>query len=190
MRAYASGLDFHLSDADMMSLFGQAPLLGFNALQGQGGPPGGGLGHPPAEAGARGGGGGRHADGGRERGLVAGARRCGGCTLTSGPGFDILWIEDPCLRFDFDGLREISRQAPFTLVNTGEYLGLSDKRRLIEARGGGYPEYSRQHQRRHAGRLAGARARHPGVALAIPAWSSACTWRRRCRPTRGWNTRS
>jgi L-alanine-DL-glutamate epimerase-like enolase superfamily enzyme len=48
-------------------------------------------------------------------------------------GLEFLWVEDPCLRFDFDGLREIMRAVPFTLVNTGEYLGLSDKRRLIEA---------------------------------------------------------
>src|SRR5438876_913332 len=34
-------------------------------------------------------------------------------------GFEILWAEDPCLRYDFDGLREIMRAVPFTLVNTG-----------------------------------------------------------------------
>jgi L-alanine-DL-glutamate epimerase-like enolase superfamily enzyme len=39
------------------------------------------------------------------------------------------------LRDDFDGLREVRLAVPEILVNSGEYLGLRDKRRLIEARG-------------------------------------------------------
>ena len=50
-------------------------------------------------------------------------------------GFDILWVEDPCIRDDFDGLREIRAGAPWVHVNSGEYLDLRGKRRLIEARG-------------------------------------------------------
>lgn len=49
-------------------------------------------------------------------------------------GVPLYWIEDPCLRDDFEGLRAVSRAVPFTLVNSGEYLGLSGKRRLIEQR--------------------------------------------------------
>jgi L-alanine-DL-glutamate epimerase-like enolase superfamily enzyme len=49
-------------------------------------------------------------------------------------GFDIYWAEDPCLRDDFEGLRRISDAVPFTHVNAGEYLGLHDKRKLMEAR--------------------------------------------------------
>lgn len=48
-------------------------------------------------------------------------------------GFSIYWAEDPCLRDDFDGLRRFSEAIPFTQVNAGEYLGLRDKRKLIEA---------------------------------------------------------
>lgn len=48
-------------------------------------------------------------------------------------GFSIYWAEDPCLRDDFDGLRRIIEAVPFTQINAGEYLGLRDKRKLIEA---------------------------------------------------------
>jgi L-alanine-DL-glutamate epimerase-like enolase superfamily enzyme len=47
-------------------------------------------------------------------------------------GVQLYWIEDPCLRDDFAGLRAISEAAPFTLLNSGEYLDLSGKRQLIE----------------------------------------------------------
>ena len=49
-------------------------------------------------------------------------------------GFDIYWIEDPCLRDDFDGLREVRAGAPWAHVNSGEYLDLRGKRKLMEAR--------------------------------------------------------
>jgi L-alanine-DL-glutamate epimerase-like enolase superfamily enzyme len=49
-------------------------------------------------------------------------------------GFAIYWAEDPCLRDDFEGLRRISDAVPFTHINAGEYLGLRDKRKLMEAR--------------------------------------------------------
>jgi L-alanine-DL-glutamate epimerase-like enolase superfamily enzyme len=47
-------------------------------------------------------------------------------------GIDLYWIEDPCLRDDIDGLARVSREAPFVRVNTGEYVGLRGKRRLLE----------------------------------------------------------
>lgn len=50
-------------------------------------------------------------------------------------GFDIFWVEDPCARDDFEGLREIRQAVPETLVNSGEYLDLHGKRLLMEARG-------------------------------------------------------
>ena len=49
-------------------------------------------------------------------------------------GFEILWVEDPCLRDDFEGLREIRAGTPGTHVNSGEYLDLRGKRLLMEAR--------------------------------------------------------
>lgn len=48
-------------------------------------------------------------------------------------GFSIYWAEDPCLRDDFAGLRRVADAVPFTQINAGEYLGLRDKRKLIEA---------------------------------------------------------
>jgi len=46
----------------------------------------------------------------------------------------VFWVEDPCLRDDFEGLRQVAEAVPFTHLNTGEYLDLSGKRRLIAAR--------------------------------------------------------
>ena len=63
------------------------------------------------------------------------ARRCAGLMPIRRAGFDIFWVEDPCLRDDFDGLREIRSGAPWVHVNSGEYLDLRGKRKLIEARG-------------------------------------------------------
>ena len=47
-------------------------------------------------------------------------------------GFPIYWIEDPIDRHDLDGYRMLCSQVSFTRINTGEYLGFSDKRRLLE----------------------------------------------------------
>ncbi|MEO1020541.1 MAG: enolase C-terminal domain-like protein, partial [Pseudomonadota bacterium] len=48
-------------------------------------------------------------------------------------GFDVVWMEDPCLRDDFEALARVSREVPFAQVVTGEYLNLREKRKLIEA---------------------------------------------------------
>jgi L-alanine-DL-glutamate epimerase-like enolase superfamily enzyme len=50
-------------------------------------------------------------------------------------GIDPYWIEDPCLRDDITGLARVSREVPFARVNSGEYVGLRGKWRLLE--GGG-----------------------------------------------------
>ena len=47
-------------------------------------------------------------------------------------GFNIYWVEDPCLRDDFVGLAQVAQAAPFCRFNTGEYLSLHDKHKLIE----------------------------------------------------------
>jgi L-alanine-DL-glutamate epimerase-like enolase superfamily enzyme len=47
-------------------------------------------------------------------------------------GLAIYWIEDPCLRDDIDGLARVSREVPFARVNSGEYVGLRGKWRLLE----------------------------------------------------------
>lgn len=133
VRAYASGLDFHLSDAQYVQFFAKAKALGFNAFKIK-------IGHPD---------------------LAWDLNRLRLLKEAVGPdpiimvdaneawtpkeairalhayhdaGHDILWIEDPCLRDDFEGLRQVSEALPFTHINTGEYLDLAGKRRLIEAR--------------------------------------------------------
>ncbi len=48
-------------------------------------------------------------------------------------GISIYWVEDPLTRDDYEGYRRLCAQIPFTRINTGEYLGFSGKRRLLEA---------------------------------------------------------
>jgi L-alanine-DL-glutamate epimerase-like enolase superfamily enzyme len=131
--AYASGLEYHLSDGELMGLYGQAANLGFRAFKAK-------IGHPDLDwdihrlqlvrkvVGERAT---LMVDANEAWSPAEAIRRLHAYHRA---GLEILWVEDPCLRFDFDGLREVSRAAPFTLINTGEYLGLSDKRRLLEAR--------------------------------------------------------
>ena len=47
-------------------------------------------------------------------------------------GFDIYWIEDPITREDYAGYARLCGAVQFTRINTGEYLGFSGKRRLLE----------------------------------------------------------
>lgn len=48
-------------------------------------------------------------------------------------GFDLYWVEDPIARDDYQGLRMLREQASWTRINTGEYVGFTGKRRLLEA---------------------------------------------------------
>jgi L-alanine-DL-glutamate epimerase-like enolase superfamily enzyme len=48
-------------------------------------------------------------------------------------GHAIYWVEDPIPRDDFDGLR-LLRALGITRINSGEYLDLTGKRKLMEAR--------------------------------------------------------
>ncbi len=133
VRAYASGLDFNLSDQDYVSLFRQARALGFDAFKIK-------VGHPDIAW-----------DLNRLR-LLAEAVGPGATVMVDAneawtpkeairrlhayraAGHDIFWVEDPCLRDDFEGLRQVGEAVPHTHLNTGEYLDLAGKRRLIEAR--------------------------------------------------------
>ncbi len=133
VRAYASGLDFHLSDEELVWLFGRAAQLGFGGFKVK-------VGHPDLEwdihrlrlvRGVVGNDAPVMADANEAWSPGEAIRRLHAYQRA---GINILWIEDPCLRNDFAGLREVAAAVPFTLLNTGEYLGLSDKRRLIEAR--------------------------------------------------------
>ena len=50
-------------------------------------------------------------------------------------GFEIFWIEDPITRDDYAGYSRLAAEIPFARINTGEYLGFSGKRRLLESGG-------------------------------------------------------
>jgi L-alanine-DL-glutamate epimerase-like enolase superfamily enzyme len=134
VKAYASGLDYHLSDEDYCALFAHAASVGYTAFKIK-------VGHPDIERDLH------RLDllvktVGKPQAIMIDAnegwspqeavRRL---NIINKAGFDILWIEDPCLRFDFEGLKMIRAGCPFTLVNSGEYFDASGKRALMEARG-------------------------------------------------------
>jgi L-alanine-DL-glutamate epimerase-like enolase superfamily enzyme len=130
--AYASGLDFHLSDEEFERLFSQAAAQGFSAFKIK-------VGHPEVE---------------RDLHRLALLKRVvspnalvmvdaneawspklavRNLLLMQRAGHDIYWVEDPVLRDDFAGLKLIRDQCGSTLVNAGEYLDLTGKRKLLEA---------------------------------------------------------
>jgi L-alanine-DL-glutamate epimerase-like enolase superfamily enzyme len=133
VEAYASGLDFHLSDADFEHLFQQAAAQGFRAFKIK-------VGHPDIE---------------RDLHRLDVLKRVVGpkalvmidaneawtpkqavrnLILMQHAGHEIFWVEDPILRDDFAGLKLIQDQCGPTLVNAGEYLDATGKRKLLEAR--------------------------------------------------------
>lgn len=134
VRSYASGLDYHLSDKHYVELFTQAAAQGHRGFKIK-------VGHPDVEW-----------DLHRLKLLKDAVGDAGPVMIDSNEawspreairrldtyrraGFGILWAEDPIIRDDYDGLREVREGAPWVHVNSGEYLDLRGKRRLIEARG-------------------------------------------------------
>ncbi len=129
---YASGLDYHLSDHDFIELFGNAAEKGFRGYKIK-------VGHPDLERdlyrlell--------RKATGGKKPVMIdANEAWTAQQTIDALRAFDvaghhIFWVEDPVPRDDFDGLRKLM-QLGLTRVNSGEYLDLSGKRCLLEAR--------------------------------------------------------
>jgi len=49
-------------------------------------------------------------------------------------GFDIYWHEDPVLRDDVEGLRNVAEALPFAHINAGEYVNYEGKLELLENR--------------------------------------------------------
>lgn len=132
VRAYASGLDFHLNDSDFEAFFRRADAQGFEAFKIK-------VGHPDFDR-----------DLARLRLLkkvvrpnailMIDANEAWGAkealvklSAIKEAGVPLLWVEDPILRNDFDGLRMLRNEAPWTLVNTGEYLDVAGKRALLRA---------------------------------------------------------
>jgi L-alanine-DL-glutamate epimerase-like enolase superfamily enzyme len=133
VRAYASGLEFHLPDDDVAAFYATARDAGFAAFKVK-------VGHESLARDIRrlklvqdvvGSGCQLMADANEAWSPKEAIRRL---HAYHDEGITLYWIEDPCLRDDFDGLRQISEAVPFTLVNAGEYLGVSGKRELIERR--------------------------------------------------------
>jgi L-alanine-DL-glutamate epimerase-like enolase superfamily enzyme len=132
VRAYASGLDFHLDDAEFVELFAHADAIGYSAFKIK-------VGHPDFEwdlhrlnllqktvrPGAQFMIDANEAWGAKEAAVKLEAIRRA--------GYDLLWVEDPILRNDFEGLRLLRESCPWTLINSGEYLDASGKRLLMEA---------------------------------------------------------
>src|SRR5690349_2887986 len=132
VRAYASGLDFHLSDSEFEAFFAHGDAIGYSAFKIK-------VGHPDFER-----------DLSRLK-LLAKSVRPGAKIMIDAneawgakealvkleairrAGYDLLWVEDPILRNDFDGLRLLKQGASWTLINSGEYLDASGKRQLMAA---------------------------------------------------------
>jgi len=131
--AYASGLDFHLSDEDYVAFFGGAKAKGFGAFKIK-------VGHPDVKwdlnrlkllEEAVGPGATIMVDANEAWTPKEAIRRL---HIYRDAGHDIYWIEDPCIRDDYEGLRQVGEAVPFAHLNTGEYLSLHEKRLLIEGR--------------------------------------------------------
>ena len=134
VRAYASGLDFHLSDEAFVELFGYADSIGYSAFK--------------IKVGA--------ADFDRDLhrlNLLQKTVRKGALFMIDAneawgakealnkleiirrAGYDLLWVEDPILRDDFSGLKLLCDTVTWTMINSGEYLDAHNKRLLMEAGG-------------------------------------------------------
>jgi L-alanine-DL-glutamate epimerase-like enolase superfamily enzyme len=133
-QAYASGLDFHLTDDDFFEFFKTADSMGYRAFKIK-------VGHPDFAWDLH------------RLELVRKAVRPGAQFMIDAneawgakeaavklesihrAGFELLWVEDPILRNDFEGLRLLRRSIPWTLINSGEYLDAAGKRQLMMAGG-------------------------------------------------------
>ena len=131
VRSYGSTLDFHLTDQEFQAKLVRFREQGFRAIKIK-------VGHPDVEwdlarmAIARG-------VMGEESDLMVDANEAWSpkeailrLRRYVDEGFRIYWVEDPITREDFDGYRLLRAQLPFVRINTGEYLGFSGKRRLLE----------------------------------------------------------
>lgn len=129
---YASGLDFHLSDGEFTELFGRAAERGFRGFKIK-------VGHPDIERDVHRLELLRKATGGRGPVMVdaneawTAQQTIAALRTFERAGHSIFWVEDPIPRDDIDGLR-LLRHIGLTRINSGEYLDLSGKRRLLEAR--------------------------------------------------------
>ena len=134
MRAYASGLDFHLTDDEFVAFFEHAGALGYRAFKIK-------VGHPDFERDL-------HRLKLLSKAVQPGAQIMIDANEAWGAkealvkleairraGYELLWVEDPILRNDFEGLRLLRECVAWTLINSGEYLDAAGKRALMLAGG-------------------------------------------------------
>jgi L-alanine-DL-glutamate epimerase-like enolase superfamily enzyme len=132
LRAYASGLDYHLSDSEFVEFFGHASSIGYNTFKIK-------VGNPDFQwdlhrldlVG-------KTVPEGSQFMIDAneawGAKEaCVKLESIRKAGFNVLWVEDPVLRSDFEGLKLLRQSTPWTLINSGEYLDVAGKRQLMLA---------------------------------------------------------
>jgi len=132
VEAYASGLDFHLSDDEFAAFFRHADAIGYRAFKIK-------VGSPDFDW-----------DMNRLRILKENVRKDAlfmidaneawgakealvKLTAIRDAGYELLWVEDPILRNDHHGLKMLKDAANWTLINSGEYLDANGKRLLMEA---------------------------------------------------------
>jgi len=134
VRAYASGLDFHLTDAEFADFFAHADSIGYAAFKIK-------VGHPDFEwdlnrlnilqksvrKGAQ-----FMIDTNEGWGAKEALNKLG---IIRRAGYDLLWSEDPILRDDLPGLKMLCDEVSWTMINSGEYLDARGKRLLMEAGG-------------------------------------------------------
>jgi L-alanine-DL-glutamate epimerase-like enolase superfamily enzyme len=133
VRAYASGLDFHLTNTQLHDFYADAVKQGFSAFKVK-------VGHPDLTW-----------DVARLREVLSVVGSEATLILDANEawspkeairalhayrdaGINVYWIEDPCLRDDYEGLARVCAEVPFAFVNAGEYLDLRGKRQLLEHR--------------------------------------------------------
>jgi L-alanine-DL-glutamate epimerase-like enolase superfamily enzyme len=130
---YASGLDFHMTDAEFEAFFATAAALGFPAFKIK-------VGHADPEwdlhrlnllrkvVGPKAG---VMIDANEAWSAKEAATRL---SLFKRAGHELVWVEDPILRTDFDGLKALSAACPWTMINSGEYLDVAGRARLLMER--------------------------------------------------------
>ncbi len=133
VRAYASGLDYHLSLEETSAFFARAAARGFTAFKVKVGNPdlAWDLERLRAIAAAVGPEATFMVDANEAWSPKEAIRRA---YAYREAGINIYWIEDPCLRDDFAGLALVRQEVPFSHINSGEYLDLHGKRLLMEHR--------------------------------------------------------
>lgn len=132
VEAYASGLDFHLSDDEYSAFFAHADSIGHRAFKIK-------VGHPDFDW-----------DLNRLKLLKKAVRKDALIMIDANEawgakealaklevirreGYDLLWVEDPILRDDHLGLKMLKDACSWTMINSGEYLDAHNKRLLMEA---------------------------------------------------------